>query len=83
MVIIMGRFPVTIQRSLSFTDELYLTHLFSLSTSNNLTLLSPSLTDIVDDLRYVSHKSVVQRAVAVLPGVPGQVPLQLGQEGVH
>ena len=41
------------------------------------------LTDIVDDLGDVGDEPVMTRAVAVLPGVPGQVALQLGEEGIH
>lgn len=51
-----------------------------------LALSPPSLlqlTDIVDDLGDVGDEPVVPRAVAVLPGVPGQVALQLSEEGVH
>lgn len=51
-----------------------------------LALSPPSLlqlTDIVDDLGDVGDEPVVPRAVAVLPGVPGQVALQLSEEGIH
>ena len=54
--------------------------------SGNLTLQSfplLKLTDIVDDLGDVGDEPVMARAVAVLPGVPGQVALQLGEEGIH
>ena len=82
------RFPVTFHRSLSFTDELRLTYslglipvLASKNPAHKPSLLP--LTDIVDDLGDVGDEPVVPRAVAVLPGVPGQVALQLSEEGIH
>ena len=64
---------------MSFTSPTYNYSCFWKSHSPN----PLKLTDIVDDLGDVGDEPVVARAVAVLPGVPGQVALQLGEEGIH